>query len=57
MIKAGGERHHKLIVAHIILLTLVKLHQLPMFQMLGVEFDVSETTANDIFHHWLAVLI
>ncbi|NQE36526.1 transposase family protein [Microcoleus asticus] len=25
--------------------------------MLGVQFDVSETTANDIFNHWLAVLI
>jgi len=26
------------------------LHQLPRFQMFGLQFEGSETTANDIFH-------
>ncbi|WP_445242704.1 helix-turn-helix domain-containing protein [Microcoleus sp. S28C3] len=57
IIKTGGEKPRKLTVAKEILLTLVNLHQLPILQILGVQFDVSETTANDIFHPWLDVLL
>jgi hypothetical protein len=37
------------------LLTLVYLAQLHTFQYLGVEFGVSESTADNIFHYWLDI--
>jgi hypothetical protein len=46
IIKCGGGRPPKLDIADQILLTLVYLHQLPTFQMLGVQFGVSESAAN-----------
>ena len=49
IIKAGSGRQPKLAVAEQILLTLVYLHHLPTFQMLGVQFGVSESVANYIF--------
>ena len=54
--KAGGGRKPKLSVKDQIILTLVYLHHLPTFQMLGVQFGVSESTANDIFHYWSELL-
>jgi hypothetical protein len=42
IIKAGGGRPPKLEIAEQIILTLVYLHHLPTFQMLGVQFGVSE---------------
>src|ERR687885_1814069 len=51
IIQSGGGRKPKLSVTEQILLTLVYLHHLPTFQMLGVQFGVSESTANDIFHY------
>jgi hypothetical protein len=56
IIKAGGGRKPKLSVKYQIILTLVYLHHLPTFQMLGVQFGVSESTANDIFHYWSELL-
>nr|WP_275994557.1 transposase family protein [Argonema antarcticum] len=56
IIKAGGGRQAKLNVAEQILLTLVYLHHFPTFQMLGVQFGVSESAANYIFHYWLEIL-
>ena len=50
VIKPGGGRHRKLTVANEILLNLFNLHQLPKFQMLGLQFEGSETTANNILH-------
>ena len=50
VIKGGGCRPPKLDIAAQILLTLVYLHHLPTFQMLGVLFGVSESAANYIFH-------
>ncbi len=35
-----------------ILLTLVYLRHSPSFQLLGWQFGVSESTANEIFHYW-----
>ena len=37
------------------LLTLVYLSQLHTFQYLGIQFGVSESTANNIFHYWLDI--
>lgn len=56
LIKAGGGRRQKLSVEEQILLTLIYLHQMPTFQMLGLQFEVSESTANEIFHHWIKIL-
>src|SRR4028119_1162508 len=56
IIKKGGGRKPKLSVTEQILLTLVYLHHLPTFQLLGVQFGVSESTANNIFHYWIEIL-
>lgn len=52
IIKPGGGRKPKLSATEQILLTLVYLHHLPTFQMLGVQFGVSESTAHNLFHYW-----
>lgn len=56
LIKGGGGRQPQLSVVDQILLTLVYLHHCPTFQMLGVQFGVSESTANSIFHYWVKIL-
>lgn len=56
IIKSGGGRKPKLSVTEQILLTLVYLHHLPTFQMLGVQFGVSESTAHNLFHYWSNIL-
>jgi predicted nucleotidyltransferase len=56
LIKRGSGRPPKLTIADQILLTLVYLHNLPTFQMLGVQFDIGESTANYIFHRWVKIL-
>jgi hypothetical protein len=56
IIKAGGGRPPKLEITEQIILTLVYLHHLPTFQMLGVQFGVSESAANYIFHKWIKIL-
>jgi hypothetical protein len=53
IIKGGGNRQPKLEIAAQILLSLVYLHHLPTFQILGVQFGVSESAANYIFHKWI----
>ncbi|WP_370497334.1 helix-turn-helix domain-containing protein [Trichodesmium erythraeum] len=37
-------------------LTLYYLHHIPTFQLLGINFGVSESTANNIFHYWINIL-
>jgi DDE superfamily endonuclease/Helix-turn-helix of DDE superfamily endonuclease len=56
LIKGGGGRKAKLSINEQLILTLVYLHHLPTFQMLGIQFGVSESTANDIFHYWSELL-
>ena len=56
IIKAGSGRPPKLRIADQILLTLVYLHHLPTFQILGVQFGIGESTANYIFHRWVKIL-
>ena len=52
IIKKGGGRKHQLDVSEQILLTLVYLRHSPSFQLLGWQFGVSESTANEVFHYW-----
>ena len=39
-----------------IILTLTYLRHLTTFQLLGIQFGVSETTANDIFNYWFPII-
>lgn len=56
IIQKGGGRKPKLSVPEQILLTLVYLRHLTTFQLLGIQFGVSETTANDLFNYWFPLL-
>lgn len=56
VIGSGGGRQPKLSVPEQILLTLVYLRHLTTFQLLGIQFKVSESTANDTFNYWFPLL-
>jgi len=56
IIQKGGGRKPKLAMEEQILLTLVYLHHMPTFQILGIQFGVSESTAHNIFHYWIEIL-
>lgn len=56
IIAKGGGRKPKLTIDEQILLTLVYLRHLTTFQLLGISFGVSESTANDLFNHWFPIL-
>jgi hypothetical protein len=56
IISGGGGRKPKLSTQEQILLTLVYLRHMTTFQLLGIQFGVSETTANDIFNYWLPII-
>ncbi len=56
LIKAGGGRKPKLTVEEQIILTLYYLHNQTTFEILGINFEVCESTANNIFHYWLDIL-
>ena len=56
IIKKGGGRKVKLSIEEQIILTLIYLRHLTTFQLLGIQFGVSETTANDTFNYWFPVL-
>jgi hypothetical protein len=56
IIKSGSGRLPKLVIADQILITLVYLHHLPTFQILGIQFGIGESTANYIFHRWIKIL-
>jgi hypothetical protein len=55
-IRAGGGRKPKLSLEEQIILTLTYLRHLTTFQLLGIQFGVSETTANDVFNYWFPLL-
>ena len=40
-----------------IILTLTYLIHLTTFQLLGIQFGVSETTAYDIFNYWCLIIV
>ncbi len=54
--KKGAGRGKNLSAEEEICLTLFYLRQMPIFEVLGMMFDVSRTTSNDIFHYWLPIL-
>ncbi|MBD2341173.1 transposase family protein [Calothrix sp. FACHB-156] len=56
IIAGGGGRKPKLSEKEQIILTLVYLRHMTTFQLLGIQFGVSESTANDIFNYWLPIL-
>ena len=56
IIAKGGGRKPKLTIDEQILLTLVYLRHLTTFQLLGISFGVSESTANDLCNHWFPIL-
>jgi len=55
IISGGGGRKPKLSIQEQIILTLVYLRHMTTFQLLGIQFKVSESTANDTFN-WLPLL-
>lgn len=56
LIRAGGGAKSKLSVEDQIVLTLIYLRQSLTFQVLGLLFQVSESTAHNIFNYWLNIL-
>lgn len=56
IILGGGGRKPKLSQPEQIILTLTYLRHLTTFQLLGIQFGVSETTANDTFNYWFPIL-
>jgi hypothetical protein len=56
IINKGGGRKVKLSNEDQILLTLTYLRHLTTFQLLGIQFGVSESTANDTFNYWFPIL-
>lgn len=57
IINKGGGRKVKLSSQEQILLTLIYLRHLTTFQLLGIQFGVSESTANDTFNYWFPQLL
>ena len=52
----GGGRKPILSTQVEIGLCLFYLRHLPTFEILGLQFGISKTSANDIFHYWLRIL-
>ena len=56
IIRGGGGRKPKLSLPEQVILTLTYLRHLTTFQLLGIQFGVSESTANDTFNYWFPLL-
>ncbi len=56
IINKGGGRKVKLSNEEQIILSLIYLRHLTTFQLLGIQFGVSESTANDTFNYWFPLL-
>ena len=52
LIKAGGGNKPKLSEEEQIVLMLVYLRHYPTFQLLGIMFEISESSAHNIFNYW-----
>jgi hypothetical protein len=52
----GAGRPRSLSQEEEIYLSLFYLRQMPIFEVLGMMFEVSRTTANALFHYWLPIL-
>lgn len=55
IIAAGGSRKTKLSVSEQMIFILTYLRHLTTFQLMGIQFGVSETTANDTFNYWFPI--
>ena len=56
IIAAGGGNQPKLSIKDQVLLTIIYLRDNPTFQMLGIQLEVSESTAHYTFHYWQSIL-
>ncbi|WP_228060245.1 helix-turn-helix domain-containing protein [Plectonema radiosum] len=56
IIRGGGGRKPKLSLSEQVILTLTYLRHLTTFQLLGIQFGVSESTANYTFNYWFPLL-
>jgi hypothetical protein len=54
--KKGGGRPKKLNREEQICLCIFYLRHLPTFQILGIQFDISKTEANDTFNYWIKII-
>jgi hypothetical protein len=54
--RQGGGNKAKLSTSEQILLTLIYLRHNSTFQMLGIQFEISESAAHYIFHYWQSIL-
>ena len=52
----GGGRKPILTKEEEICLCLFYLRQMPTFEVLGIQFELSKTEANDTFHKWVQIL-
>jgi hypothetical protein len=51
----GGGRQRHLSITEEILLTLIYLRHSLTFQLVGVQFGVSESKAHTTFHYWIVI--
>ena len=56
IIAKGGGRKSEMSAKEGVCLCLLYLRQKPIFELLGLLFDVSKTKANDAFSYWIEVL-
>ncbi len=56
IIAKGGGRKSEMSPKEGICLCLVYLRQKPIFEILGLLFDIDKTKANDAFNYWLDIL-
>lgn len=56
IIASGGGRKPAMSAKEGICLCLVYLRQKPIFEILGLLFDISKTKANDAFNYWVDIL-
>jgi hypothetical protein len=54
--RSGGGNKPKLSVEDQILLTIIYLRHNPTFQMLEIQFEISESTAHYTFNYWQSIL-
>ncbi len=52
----GAGRKAEMTVEEGVCLCLVYLRQKPIFEVLGLLFDISKTNANDAFHYWIKII-
>ncbi|MBW4511547.1 MAG: transposase [Scytonematopsis contorta HA4267-MV1] len=54
--RRGGRRKEILSIPEQVCLCLFYLRQIPTFEVLGINFGISKTEANDTFHYWRKIL-